>query len=89
MEMKARRDGEIGILLHDTVPGGARHCFELLGRDWLKAAQGILRGSPWHDLACRRACLECLLDFSGQFNANLLDRKGTLDLLDVALPIDR
>jgi hypothetical protein len=30
-----------------------------------------------NDPACRRACLECLLDFAGQFHAHRLDRKGT------------
>jgi hypothetical protein len=87
LELKTRRDGELGILLYDTVPGGAGHCFELLnlGRPWLEAARRILQGSPSHSITCRRACLECLLDFSGQFQAHLLDRKGALELLDAAL----
>jgi hypothetical protein len=46
---------------------------------------GLLRGSPSHDAACRRACLECLLDFGGQSHAHLLDRKGALVLLDAVL----
>jgi DEAD/DEAH box helicase domain-containing protein len=87
LELKARVDGDLGILLYDTVPGGAGHCFELfvLGRPWLEAARKILRGSPSHDATCRRACLECLLDFGGQFHADRLDRKGALDLLDAVL----
>ena len=87
LELKALVDGELGILLYDTVPGGAGHCFELfvLGRQWLEAARKILRGSPAHDATCRRACLECLLDFGGQFHAHLLDRKGALGLLDAVL----
>jgi hypothetical protein len=87
LELKARVDGDLGILLYDTVPGGAGHCFELfvLGRPWLEAARKILRGSPSHDATCRRACLECLLDFGGQFHADRLNRKGALDLLDAAL----
>lgn len=87
LELKARLDGNLGILLYDTVPGGAGHCFELLarGRPWLEAARKILRGFPSHDVTCRRACLECLLDFGGQFHAHLLDRRGALDLLDAAL----
>jgi Lhr-like helicase len=87
LELKARADGERGILLYDTTPGGSGHCFELLalGRPWLEEAQRILRGSPSHDTTCSRACLECLLDFGGQFHAHLLDRKAALGLLDGAL----
>lgn len=87
LEIKVRTDGDLGILLYDTVPGGAGHCFELfvLGRPWLEAARSILRGSPTHDDNCRRACLECLLDFGGQFRAHLLDRKRALGLLDAIL----
>jgi hypothetical protein len=86
-ELKARAGGEHDILLYDTIPGGAGHCFELfvLGRPWLEEARKILRGSPSHNATCRRACLECLLDFGGQFHAHLLDRKGALDLLEAAL----
>jgi len=53
------------VLLYDTFPGGAGHCFELfvLGRRWLEEARKILRGSPSHNSTCRRACSECLLDF--------------------------
>src|ERR1022692_1090019 len=50
-----------------------------------RKARKILRGSPSHNATCRRACLECLLDFGGQFHAHLLDRKGALDLLDTVL----
>jgi hypothetical protein len=87
LELKTRVDGELGMLFYDTVPGGAGHCFELLnlGRPWLKEALNILRGSPAHDASCRRACLECLLDFGGQFHAHLLDRTGALELLSAVL----
>lgn len=87
LELKPRGAGEFSILLYDTVPGGAGHCFELmkLGRPWLEEAQKILRGSRAHHDACRRACLECLLDFAGQFHANRLDRKRALELLDAVL----
>jgi len=87
LELKARVEGDLGILLYDTLPGGAGHCFELLDRggEWLEAAREILRGSPSHNATCRRACLECLLDFGGQFHAHLLDRKGALDLLCAVL----
>jgi len=87
LELKPRGSGEFSILLYDTVPGGAGHCFELLDleRRWLEEARSILRGAASHDTACRRACLECLLDFAGQFHANRLDRRGALELLDTAL----
>jgi DEAD/DEAH box helicase domain-containing protein len=87
LELKPRSAEEFTILLHDTVPGGAGHCFELfrLGRPWLEGARKILWVDARHNDACERACLECLLDFGGQFNAHLLDRKGALELLDSAL----
>jgi DEAD/DEAH box helicase domain-containing protein len=85
ISLKALTTGEPGILLYDTVPGGAGHCLEVmqLGRQWLDAARTLLRGSKVHDQSCRRACLECLLDFAGQFYADKLDRAGALDLLGV------
>jgi len=87
LELKPRGTGEFSILLYDTVPGGAGHSFELLnlGASWLNEARNILRGSASHDEVCRRACLECLLDFGGQFKADLLDRKGALELLNRVL----
>lgn len=44
LELKPRGTGEFSILLYDTVPGGAGHCFELmkLGELWLKEARNIL-----------------------------------------------
>lgn len=87
LSLKALRTGEPGILLYDTVPGGAGHCLELLNlnRSWLDEARSVLIGSASHDVSCRRACLECLLDFAGQFYADRLDRKGALELLDAAI----
>lgn len=56
LELKTRVDGDLGILLYDTVPGGAGHYFELfvLERPWLEASRVILRGSSSHDAGCRR-----------------------------------
>jgi hypothetical protein len=54
-----------------------------LGRTWLDGARTLLRGSEVHDQSCRRAYLECPLDFAGQFYADKLDRSGALDLLAV------
>jgi hypothetical protein len=85
VSLKALTTGEQGILLYDTVPGGAGHCLEImqLGKPWLDSARALLRGSEVHDQSCRRACLECLLDFAGQFYADKLDRAGALELLAV------
>jgi hypothetical protein len=87
LELKVRDALKLGILLYDTTPGGAGHCFELfkLGRPWLMEARRILRGTQSHDKVCRRACLECLLDFAGQFHAARLNRKGALELVDALL----
>lgn len=86
VELSVSGPDELGILLYDTAPGGAGHCLELmkLGGRWLDEARHILIGSPAHHAACRRACLECLLDFGGQFHAGKLDRRRALDLLDGA-----
>jgi hypothetical protein len=86
--LKRRATGEWSILLYDATPGGAGHCLELmkLGVDWLNEAAKILRGTEEHDRTCRRACLDCLLDFSSQFDAHLLDRRKALDLLNFVLP---
>lgn len=87
LELKPRTASELSVLLYDTIAGGAGHCFELfnLGRPWLLEARAILLGTPSHDAVCRRACLECLLDFAGQFHADRLNRKGAIDLLDAVL----
>jgi DEAD/DEAH box helicase domain-containing protein len=75
------------ILLYDSTPGGSGHCLELMtkGKEWLLRARDILQGTENHNSICRKACLECLLDFSGQFNAHRLDRKRALSFLDAAL----
>jgi DEAD/DEAH box helicase domain-containing protein len=87
VDLKHRSTGELSIFLYDATPGGSGHCLELLnlGEKWLREAARILRGSDEHHVACRKACLECLLDFSGQFHAQRLDRRKALDLLDHAL----
>jgi len=87
VDLKRRSSGELSVVLYDATPGGAGHCLELmnLGSAWLRRAGEILRGSPEHHEVCRRACLDCLLDFSGQFDAHRLDRRGALELLDAEL----
>jgi hypothetical protein len=89
LEMDVKRHGTQGttILLYDATPGGSGHCLELmnLGAEWISKATSILRGTDTHNAACRKACLECLLDFSGQFHADQLDRRKALDVLEVSL----
>jgi DEAD/DEAH box helicase domain-containing protein len=86
LEMNIKRHATDGpsILLYDATPGGSGHCLELvkLGQKWLGKARVILRGGEAHHVTCRKACLECLLDFSGQFHADRLDRKRALELLE-------
>jgi ATP-dependent helicase YprA (DUF1998 family) len=84
-----RSDNGNRILLYDATPGGSGHCLELMtkGKGWFLKAQGILQGTEKHNSICRKACLECLLDFSGQFNAHRLDRKKALTFLQDALNI--
>jgi len=83
VDLKRRSNGESCILLYDATPGGAGHCLELMNLQeaWLIGARQILRGSDAHHAACRKACLECLLDFSGQFHVDLLDRRQALSLI--------
>jgi len=84
VDLKRRPTGEFCILLYDATPGGAGHCLELMNlqQGWLQEAKQILRGSDGHHVRCRKVCLECLLDFSGQFHADMLDRKKALDLVE-------
>jgi hypothetical protein len=87
VETKSRGEDRTSILLYDTVPGGAGHCLELMQREreWLAEARNGLQGSPEHDAACRRACMDCILDFAGQHNAHKLDRLKALAVLNSVL----
>jgi len=89
VDLKMRPDGAPSIFLYDAAPGGAGHCLELmeLGRPWVERAREILRGSDEHHARCRRACLDCILDFSGQFGAHRLDRLAALELLEAGLDL--
>lgn len=86
MELLPLKDQNLGIVIFDSTPGGAGHCLELvkLGRKWIKKANEILFVDSEHDQRCERACLDCILDFSGQHRANMLDRRAALDLLNSA-----
>jgi DEAD/DEAH box helicase domain-containing protein len=83
VKTKPLRDGRLGLLLHETVVGGAGHCQEFLGfgRVLLLGAKGLLLGDEDHNRRCTKACISCILDFAGQFYARLLDRRQALDLL--------
>ena len=84
MELMPLHRGDLGIVIYDTSPGGAGHCRELinLGKDWIKATRRILYVDEKHHSRCERACLDCILDFSGQYLANRLNRLDALALLD-------
>jgi len=81
------RDNNLGIVIYDTAPGGAGHCRELInvGREWIKVTRDVLYVNDEHHAHCRKACLDCILDFSDQYSANHLDRLAALALLDDAI----
>ncbi len=84
MELMPLRNRHLGIVIYDTAPGGAGHCQELinLGEDWINATRGILYVDEKHHSRCKRACLDCILDFSGRYFAHRLDRLAALTLMD-------
>lgn len=86
MELLPLQYPNLGIVIFDSTPGGAGHCLELvrLGREWIEKARDILFVDSEHDQRCQRACLDCIIDFSGQHRANMLDRRAALQLLDGA-----
>ena len=88
MELMPLHEGNLGIVIYDTSPGGAGHCQELinLGRDWIEATRRILYVDEKHHSLCARACLDCILDFSGQYSANRLNRLDALAILDEVFP---
>ncbi len=78
-----------GLVIYDSVPGGAGHVNELLGLgiDWLCAAKEILWVNESHDAACETACLDCILSFETQFDhdSGLLARAAGLAFLNAVL----
>jgi hypothetical protein len=86
-ELIPLRNKNLGIVIYDTAPGGAGHCWELinLGEEWIKATHEVLYVNAKHHSRCKKACLDCILDFSGQYSANHLDRLAALALLDDAI----
>jgi len=79
-----RTDGEsLGLVVYDNTPGGAGYCGELAenGKAWVSLALDRLVGDPDHDKRCEKACMDCILDFSGRYKAHLLDRKKAIQLI--------
>ena len=91
MELMPLHERNLGIVVYDTSPGGAGHCQELirLGKEWIEATRRILYGDEKHHSRCKKACLDCILDFSGQYSANHLNRLAALHLLDDAFPAEQ
>jgi len=87
MELMPLYDANLGIVIYDTAPGGTGHCQELIniGEEWIEATRKILYVDEKHHSHCKKACLDCILDFSGQYSANQLDRLAALTLLDDAI----
>jgi DEAD/DEAH box helicase domain-containing protein len=87
VELKPLAVGLKGIILYDTTPGGSGHCLELLNlkMKWLVDARNIMKGSDDHHQRCKRACIECILDFSGQFYSDRLNRIEALEILEALL----
>jgi hypothetical protein len=79
----------LGIVIYETSPGGAGHCVELshLGMQWVKMARQILFVDDEHHSRCRRACLDCILDFSGQYRAYELDRISALQIVEDSIAL--
>lgn len=86
LEAYAKPSSQVGfdLAIYDSTAAGAGHCLELFqqGRAWFEEAERVLVGSEEHQRLCERACLECILDFGGQFHADQLNRKAALKLLD-------
>jgi DEAD/DEAH box helicase domain-containing protein len=59
-----------GIVIFDSVPGGAGHVTELLSLsvEWSELVKDVLFVSASHHSNCVSACLNCLLSFETQFD---------------------
>jgi len=83
--MKTNREN-LGLVIYDNTPGGAGYCGELAekGEQWLKLAMGRLVVDSEHDSTCDKACMDCILDFSGRYKAHQLDRQKAIKLMQNA-----
>ena len=72
-----------GIVIFDSVPGGAGHVTELLAfsNKWVEMVEEVLFVDESHHSNCVSACLNCLLSFETQFDHDmgLLARARTWD----------
>lgn len=86
MKLMPLHNTEVGIVIYDTVPGGAGHCQALinLGKEWIETTRMILYVDGKHHAHCKKACLDCILNFSDQYSTSQLDRRAALTLLDDA-----
>lgn len=59
-----------GIVIFDSVPGGAGHVTELLSLSvkWVQLVEDVLFVNAAHHSNCVSACLNCLLSFETQFD---------------------
>jgi len=87
VETMPLKNPNLGIVIFETSPGGAGHCVELsrLGSEWIKMTRQVLYVNDEHHARCKRACLDCILDFSGQYRASQLNRIAALQLIENAL----
>ncbi len=80
---KPASHGSFDLVIYDSTASGAGHCLELFGQgeSWVTEAKSILSDDR-HQNPCNRACLECILDFAGQFGADKLDRQAAIALIE-------
>lgn len=74
-----------GLVLFDTMPGGAGHVGELLesASEWIERLTDVLFVNQAHHERCVSACLDCLLSYETQFDHDLglLAREATWGFL--------
>ena len=75
-----------GLVLFDTMPGGAGHVAELLesAAEWISKLTDALFVGQAHHERCVSACLDCLLSYETQFDHDqgLLARATTWEFWD-------
>jgi hypothetical protein len=75
-----------GLVLFDSMPGGAGHVAELLesAADWIGRLTDVLFVNEAHHERCISACLDCLLSYETQFDHDqgLLARAITWEFWD-------
>lgn len=71
--MRTDNGPNCGLVLFDTMPGGAGHVAELLesAADWISKVTDVLFVNQSHHERCVSACLDCLLSYETQFDHDL------------------